>query len=253
MGEAIVIASGKGGAGKSTLAVLLGAALSGAGRSVALVDMDMGMRSLDVMLGMENRIVYDLADVAEGVCRPRQALVRHASVEGLSLLAAAQTRDSGAITPRQAAAVVDRMRPHFDYVLLDCPAGVGRGFRTAVACADRGLIVSLIDPISLRDAERVAGLMERGDLPRPALVLNRVRFGQDVAAFEQRLNLRLTGLIPEERDLAGLMERDLARALNAPAGEAVRRIARRLQGEEVPLSPIRRPGLFARLREALFV
>lgn len=252
MGEAIAIASGKGGAGKSTLAVLTGAALARMGRSVALIDMDMGMRSLDVMLGLENKIVYDLADVAEGVCRPRQALVRCPNLEGLSLMAAAQTRDSGALTPRQTAAVVERVKPHFDFVLLDCPAGVGRGFRNAIAGADRGLIVSLTDPISLRDAERVAGLMERGDLPRPQLALNRVRSGQDTAACEQRLNAQLIALIPEQKALGDVLLADPLRALRTPAGEALTRLARRLAGETLPIQPVRHSGLFSRLREALF-
>lgn len=259
MGEAIVITSGKGGSGKSTLAVHLGVFMAEAGRKVALVDMDMGMRSLDVMLGLENKVVYDLADVAEGVCRVKQALVRHPKYENLSLLSAAQTRGSGSIAPRQAAEVIEKLKAHFDCVLIDCPAGVDRGFLNAIAGADRAVVVALMDPVSLRDAERVVGLLERGDILKPVLVLNRAlpasfKAGAPMTAkdFEERLGIRLIGLVPEQRDLPGALLRGEAVAEKTEAGAAMRRIARRLMGEDVPLEPIKRPSLPRRLKEALF-
>ena len=169
MGEVIVITSGKGGVGKSTLTAGLGVALAGLQRRVALVDMDMGLRSLDIMLGLEHKVVYDLADVADGMCRVKQALIRHPQVEGLWLLSAAQMRGSEALTAHQVERVMNQMRDRFDYVLIDCPAGVGRGFRNAASCASRAILLTTPDVVAMRDAERVVGLLERLDVRAPTL------------------------------------------------------------------------------------
>lgn len=256
MGEVIVITSGKGGVGKSTLASGLGVRLAGLGRRAVLIDMDMGLRSLDIMLGLEHKVVYDLADVADGMCRVKQALMKHPQVEGLFLLNAAQMRGSDALTPHQMEKVVNQLRDRFDDVLIDCPAGIGRGFKNAALCADRAILISTPDPIALRDAERVVGLLGRLDVPAPQLVLNRV-LPSDMLdespvgprAFADRLRLELLGLIPEGEQLsrrsAGVLSPD------TPGGRAIWRIARRMAGESVPIEPVKRPGLLRRIRQAL--
>ena len=254
MGRAIVITSGKGGSGRSTLTAVLGMRLAMAGRRVAMIDMDMGMRSLDILLGMENKVVYDLVDVAEGVCRLKQALVRTPECEGLCLLSASQSRDSGALSTREAQDIVDRLKPHFDELLIDCPAGVGRGFRNATAGADEALIVALADPVSLRDADRVAGLIRRQGLDGARLVVNRAAralmrpdapLNPDKMA--QALGLSLLGVIPEDRALARWQDGAAAALIHTAAGAAIERVAQRLLGQSVPIAPFRR-GVWARIR-----
>jgi septum site-determining protein MinD len=257
MGESLVITSGKGGSGKSTVAVNLGAALAARGQSVVLVDMDMGMRSLDVMCGLENRIVYDLADVAEGLCRVKQAILKHPTIPGLSLVSAAQTRGSEAISPQRSREVMEALKERFDLVVIDCPAGVGRGFRNAAAGADRALIVSTIDPVSLRDAERVSGLLARYDILSPLLALNRVRYRQvrggalTAAAFAERLGLPLVGMIPEDASLPLATAEKPAVCGRGAAGLALLDMARRIAGEDVPLAPFRKERLIRRIVGAI--
>jgi len=257
MGQSLVVTSGKGGSGKSTVALNLGAALAASGRSVVLVDMDMGMRSLDILCGLENRIVYDLADVADGICRVKQAIVKHPTVQGLSLISAAQTRGSDALTPLRSREVMDELKERFDLVVIDCPAGVGRGFRNAASGADRALIVSLTDPVSLRDAERVAGLLERHDILRPELAFNRVRpaRGRKGASltleYADRLNLKLIGLIPEDERIACAPPERPAALGRSPGGRAIHELSRRLMGEDLPLTLPRREGLIKRIARAI--
>ncbi|MEA4897741.1 MAG: septum site-determining protein MinD [Christensenellaceae bacterium] len=258
MSEVILITSGKGGVGKSTLAAALGRALAARRRRTVLIDMDMGLRSLDMMLGLEHKVVYDLADVAEGMCRVRQALVKSPQMEDLWLLSAAQTRGGDALTPRGMELVVLQLRDRFDMILIDSPAGVGRGFHNAAGCADRALIVATPDPIALRDAERVVGLLERRGVRADGVILNRMlpRDMEDAdvgpRAFEERLRLPIIGLVPEEPRL----KRRLDVHTNAdpglpPASRAADRIARRVLGEAVALEPVVRPTLLQRLYLAL--
>jgi septum site-determining protein MinD len=258
MGQSLVVTSGKGGSGKSTVALNLGAAMAAAGRSVVLVDMDMGMRSLDILCGLENRIVYDLADVADGICRVKQAIVKHPKVSGLSLISAAQTRGSDAISPARSREVMDELKDRFDMVIIDCPAGVGRGFRNAASGADKALVVALVDPVSLRDAERVAGLLERADILSPALALNRVRHQKTYKAgaltpleFSDRLTLPLIGLIPEDPSVACAPPEKPVSMGNSPAGRALRDLSHRLLGEDLPLAPVRREPLIKRIARAI--
>ncbi|NLG25757.1 MAG: septum site-determining protein MinD [Clostridiales bacterium] len=238
MGEVLVIASGKGGAGKSTLAVNLALALIARKKTVVLVDADTGLRSLDIMLGLQDRVVYDLCDAAEGLCRVRQALVRDRGREGLCLMAAAQTRESGAVAPAQMERVVGQLRAQFDYVIVDAPAGVGRGFRAAAAAADRAILVALPDWVSMRGAERVVGLLERQDILHPMLVVNRLADGASPSPNEMAsaLGISLLGLVPEERGVSRAMSTGKPEALiGTAAGRAYQNIARRLMGEAVPL------------------
>ncbi len=259
MGQSLVITSGKGGSGKSTITLNLGAALAVSGRSVVLVDMDMGMRSLDILCGLENRIVYDLADVADGICRVKQAIVKHPAVPNLSLISAAQTRGSDALSPLRSREVMDELKERFDLVLIDCPAGVGRGFRNAASGADRALIVSLTDPVSLRDAERVAGLLQRHDILRPELAFNRVRpvrgrVGESLMLdYANQLNLPLVGLIPEDEHLAFATPEKPAALGKSPGGLAIQELSRRLMGEDLPLTPPRRERLIKRIARAIFL
>ncbi len=257
MGESIVITSGKGGSGKSTVAVNLGAALAASGRSVVLVDMDMGMRSLDILCGLENKIVYDLADVADGLCRVKQAIVKHPSIEGLHLVSAAQTRGSDAISPARSREVMEELKARFDHVLIDCPAGVGRGFRNAASGADRALIVSLTDPVSLRDAERVAGLLARSDILSPALAFNRVlprrgRRGENtLLELADRMGLTLVGIIPEDPSIQAAMPDKRAAQASSPAVRAIRELSRRLMGEDLPFAGLPREPLIKRIVRAI--
>jgi septum site-determining protein MinD len=213
------------------------------------------MRSLDILCGLENRIVYDLADVADGICRVKQAIVKHPTVNGLSLVSAAQTRGSDALSPQRSREVMEELKQRFDLVLIDCPAGVGRGFRNAASGADRALIVSLADPVSLRDAERVAGLLERCDILRPDLAFNRIRPARRGARAEmesaERLNLNLIGLIPEDPALASAPTERPAALGASPAGRAIRELSRRLMGEDLPLTPLRRERLIKRIARAI--
>ncbi|MEG2709441.1 MAG: septum site-determining protein MinD [Clostridia bacterium] len=259
MGRIMVVTSGKGGVGKSTVTASLGASFAKAGRRTLLIDMDMGLRSLDVMLGLEDKVVYDLADVADGMCRIKQALLQHGTMENLFLLAAAQQRGSDALSTRDCEKVLDMLRDRFDEILIDCPAGAGRGFRNAVTGADGAILVETPDVIALRDAQRMVGLIRRMDIARPQLILNRVlprHIAKDAPLdprlYAERLGIPLLGIVPEDEDVPLSCAKGEPAALGAsPSGKALERVARRLMGEDVPLVPVTRPGLFARLRRAL--
>lgn len=257
MSEALVIVSGKGGVGKSTLAANISLAMAEAGDSVVLIDADTGLRNLDILLGLENRVVYDLTDVAEGVCRLKQALVKSQDNEKLSLIAAAQMRDSGSVKPVQLEKTVAKLKEQFDRVIIDCPAGVDRGFRTAISGADRAIVVALNDVVSIRDAERVSSLIEKAGLPKPMLVCNRMHPEKlkkgEKAAWEKmadRLEMRVLGVVPEDGAIVQAAQTGRPVVLcDSPAGKAFRRIARRLNGENVAIESIRGKGFWARLFE----
>lgn len=250
-----MITSGKGGVGKSTLAANLSQALADAGQKVVLIDADTGLRNLDVLLGMENRVVYDLTDVAEGVCRLKQALVKDRNNENLCLIAAAQMRDSGSVSPAQMEKITGKLKDQFDWIIVDCPAGVDRGFRTAIAGADRAIIVALEDAVSIRDAERVGALIQKAGLPKPMLVCNRMRAeklrkGEEPAwqKMAERLDMQLLGVIPEDDEVRHAAQSGIpAVKSRTDAGEAIIRIARRLRGETVAIEVIREKGFFARM------
>ncbi|MDI3269839.1 MAG: septum site-determining protein MinD, partial [Bacillota bacterium] len=175
MGTAIVVTSGKGGVGKTTTSANVGSALAQAGRKVVLVDADIGLRNLDLVMGLENRIVYDLVDVVEGYTRLKNALIRDKRFAELYLLPAAQTKDKTAVTPEQMRRVVEELKEDFDYVIMDCPAGIEQGFRNAIAGADEAIIVTTPEVAAVRDADRIIGLLEAEGLTRPKLVINRIR------------------------------------------------------------------------------
>ena len=177
MSEVIVITSGKGGVGKTTTTANIGTGLAKLGKKVVMIDTDIGLRNLDVVMGLENRIVYNLVDVVEGNCRLKQALIKDKRYSNLFLLPSAQTRDKSAVSPEQMRKLVDELRKDFDYILLDCPAGIEQGFKNAIAGADRAIIVTTPEVSAIRDADRIIGLLEAEELKKIELVINRIPHG----------------------------------------------------------------------------
>jgi septum site-determining protein MinD len=262
LGEVAVITSGKGGVGKTTTSANLGAALAALGRSVVLVDADIGLRNLDVVMGLENRIVYDLVDVVEGYARVRQALIRDKRFENLCLLPAAQTKDKTAVNPDQMRALCRELREEFDFVLVDSPAGIEQGFRNAIAGADQALVVATPEVSSVRDADRIIGLLEAQRMSPPRLIINRMRPAMvrrgdmmDIGDIIDILAVELIGVVPEDETIVVSTNRGEPAALlpASRAGAAYRDIARRLLGESVPVpaSSIHEGSLFGRLRRLL--
>ena len=259
MGQVIVITSGKGGVGKTTTTANIGTALAMAGKKVVLMDADIGLRNLDVVMGLENRIVYDLVDVVEGYCRLKQALIKDKRFESLYLLPAAQTKDKNAVRPDQMKALVEDLTKDFDFVLIDCPAGIEQGFKNAIAGAEKAVIVTTPEVSAVRDADRIIGLLEAAQLHGPMLILNRfrnnmVRKGDmmDVSDVIDILAIDLLGVVPEDEEIVVSTNRGEPAVLSkdSRAGEAYRNIARRLQGEEVPIMPLEdEGGFFAKLRK----
>ncbi len=253
MGEVVVITSGKGGVGKTTTTASLGAALCRQGKSVAVIDLDIGLRNLDVALGLEEKIVYDLVDVVEQKCRLRQALVKHKTYN-LWLLAASQTRDKDAVSPEKMKLLCREMRESYDYVLIDCPAGIERGFENAIAAADRAIVVTVPQTAAVRDADRVMERLSAAGIERRALIINRMRPDMAekgillrVEEIIEWLAIELIGVVPEDEavfigSVRGEVMEDSAKS---PAGAAYRNIARRIMGEKVPLLDMRpkRKGL----------
>ncbi len=255
-GTVITITSGKGGVGKTTVTANVGTALAMLGHSVVVIDADIGLRNLDLVMGLENRIVYDIVDVVEGRCRLRQALVRDKHLPELHLLPAAQTRDKTAISPRQMAEVCDALRPHFDYILVDSPAGIEQGFQNAIAGADRVIVVTTPEVSAVHDADRIIGLLEAAERGPIHLVLNRIKPDMvrrgDMLTVDDVLHIlavELIGIIPEDEQIIVTTNRGTPIALNpnSPTGRAFQEIARRVRGENVPITPLRDRGLLERL------
>jgi septum site-determining protein MinD len=258
MSECIVVTSGKGGVGKTTTTANLGVALALQGNRVVVVDADIGLRNLDVILGLENRIVYDLVHAIEGECRLKQALIRDKRNENLFLLPAAQTRDKNAVTPKQMKSLVEQLKEEFDYVLVDCPAGIEQGFRNSVAGADKAIVVTTPEVSAIRDADRIIGLVEAAELPEPRLIINRFRKKMvdrgDMMNKDDILEILaipLIGIVPDHEDVIITANRGTPAAYDDESivGEAYRRVARRLGGEpDVPFIAILDTGWFTNLR-----
>lgn len=262
MGEAIVITSGKGGVGKTTTSANLGTALALQGKKVCLVDTDIGLRNLDVVLGLENRIIYDLVDVVEGRCKLHQAIVKDKRFEDqLFLLPAAQTSDKTAVNPEQMAELVLELKQEYDYILIDCPAGIEQGYKNAVAGADYAIVVTTPEISAVRDADRIIGLLEKEDLmDSPKLVINRIRSKMmengdvlDVDEIAQHLSIDLIGIVQDDEEVIKGANQGEPIALNpnSKAGIAYRNIARRILGEQVPLQSLKeqKAGVFAKIKE----
>lgn len=258
MGESIVVTSGKGGVGKTTTTANIGTALALLGKKVVLVDTDIGLRNLDVVLGLENRIIYDIVDVVEQRCRLEQAIIKDKRFDELYVLPAAQTKDKDSVNPSQLAKIITELKQTHDYVIIDCPAGIEQGFRNAIAGADRAIVVTTPETAAVRDADRVIGLLEQNKISAK-LVVNRIRPSMvksgeilDVNDICQVLAIDLLGIVPDdERVIAGSNQGEPV-ALNPayPSGIAYRNIARRMLGDMVPLMVIdNKPGAFHKLRK----
>lgn len=255
----IVITSGKGGVGKTTTTANLGAALAKRGHRVILVDADIGLRNLDLVLGLEKRIVFDLIEVAEGRCQLRQALIKDKRFESLSILPAAQTRDKDAITETQFADIVKLAAEQADYVLIDCPAGIEAGFRNAVAGADEAIVVTTPEVSAIRDADRVVGKLNDKKLPI-RLIVNRlrpemVRTGDMLSVEDvcEILAIELLGIVPDDEEIIDTTNKGEPVALDDASRlrPIYDKIARRLEGDVVAFSNFDSPGFFGRLFGAL--
>ena len=243
-GTAIVITSGKGGVGKTTTSANIGTGLAMLGKSVVVLDADIGLRNLDVVLGLENRIVYDLVDVVEKNCRLKQGLIRDKRFEKLYLLPAAQTKDKSAVKPEQMMEVVGELKKEFDYIIIDSPAGIEQGFQYSIAGADEAIIVTTPEIAAVRDADRIIGLLEASELSRPRLLINRLRADMvkkgdmmDIDDMIEILAIELLGVVPEDENIVISTNRGepVITDSDAKAGQAYRNISRRLEGEDVPL------------------
>lgn len=261
MGEVYVVTSGKGGVGKTTTTANIGTSLAMLGYRVVLIDADIGLRNLDVVIGLENRIVYDLVDVAHGRCRLRQALIRDRRFENLYLLPAAQTKDKTAVSPDQMKELTDEVKKDSDYIFVDCPAGIEQGFRNAIAGADRAIVVTTPEVAAVRDADRIIGLLEASELKNPLLVVNRIRPQMvkrgdmlDVDDVIEHLAIELLGIVPDDESIIVSTNRGEPAVMNSnsKAGAAYRNISRRLTGEEVPFLNLENGGGFMeRIRRLL--
>jgi septum site-determining protein MinD len=261
MGEAIVVTSGKGGVGKTTTSANLGTALALMGKKVCMVDTDIGLRNLDVVMGLENRIIYDLIDVADGRCRLNQALIKDKRFDELYMLPAAQTKDKNDISPDQVRQIIESLKPDFDYVIIDCPAGIEQGFRNAIAGADQAIVVTTPENAAVRDADRVIGLLEKDRFPSPKLVINRIRpnllKSGDMLEIDdicQVLAIDLIGIVPDDEMVIRAANQGEPTVMNPASRAAIayRNIARRILGETVPLSQLEeRSGMFRRVKKFL--
>ena len=252
-GKVITVTSGKGGVGKTTATANLGAALADFGQKVVCLDGDIGLRNLDVVMGLENRIVYDLVDVVEGRCRLRQAMIRDKRLPELYLIPAAQTRDKSAISPSDMVRLCDELRPECDWILIDSPAGIERGFRNAIAPADIVVVITNPEVSAVRDADRIIGLVEAEEKGPARLVINRikpemVRRGDMLAVDDilELLAVQLVGMVPDDESVLTSTNRGTPVVLDgkSKAGLAFRNVARRLKGEEVPFMNLEDGGGF---------
>lgn len=258
MGEVIVITSGKGGVGKTTTTANLGAALALRGKKVALVDTDIGLRNLDVVMGLENRIVYDIVDVVEEKCKLRQALIKDKRFNELFLLPAAQTRDKSAVNEEQMKNLIGKLKEEFDYILIDCPAGIEQGFKNAIAGANRAIVVTTAEISAIRDADRIVGLLEASEIKNPELVVNRIRPAMikkgemmDVDDIVDLLSIDLIGVVPDDEYIITQTNKGEPVVTNskAPSGKAYMEIARRILGENVEVNiPGKDGGFFTRMK-----
>jgi septum site-determining protein MinD len=258
MGEVIVITSGKGGVGKTTTTANLGAALAMQGKKIALVDTDIGLRNLDVVMGLENRIVYDIVDVVEEKCKLRQALIKDKRYPELFLLPAAQTRDKSAVNEEQMRELTSKLKEEFDYILIDCPAGIEQGFKNAVAGANRAIVVTTAEISAIRDADRIIGLLESSEIKNPELIVNRlkpnmVKRGEmmDVDDIVDLLSIELIGVVPDDEYVVTQTNKGEPVVANrkAPSGKAYLEIARRVLGENVDVTiPGREKGFLAKIK-----
>ena len=240
----IVITSGKGGVGKTTTTANIGAALADKGHKVLLIDTDIGLRNLDVVMGLENRIVYDLIDVIEGRCRVSQALIKDKRCPNLVLLPAAQIRDKNDVNTEQMKELIFSLKESFDYILIDCPAGIEQGFKNAIAAADEAIVVTTPEVSATRDADRIIGLLEAAGIKSPRIVVNRLRIDmvkeKNMLSVEDILDIlavKLLGVVPDDETVVISTNKGepLVYKGDSLAAKAFKNIASRIEGVEVPL------------------
>lgn len=253
----IVITSGKGGVGKTTATANIGTALAMLGNRVCLIDADIGLRNLDVVLGLENRIVYDIVDVVEKNCRLEQSLIRDKRFDNLFLLPAAQTRDKTAVTPYQMQELIEELKEDMDYILVDSPAGIEQGFKNAISGADEAIIVTTPEVSAVRDADRIIGLLEAEGIKDPEVIVNRIRMDMvekgdmmDIDDMIEILAVNLLGVVPEDEYIVVSTNRGEPVVLkDGPrAGEAFQNIACRIEGEELPLMSLEKDTIMKKIK-----
>lgn len=260
MGVSIVITSGKGGVGKTTTTANIGTALAALGNKVVVVDGDTGLRNLDVLLGLENRIVYTIVDVIENRCRLKQALIKDKRYPSLCLLPTAQTKDKDDISAQDMLKVVQNLKEEFDYVIIDSPAGIEQGFENAVIGADKAIIVVNPEITSVRDADRVIGKLDAKGLDDHAVIINRLNYEMtqrgdmlDISDIIETLSVELLGVVPDDRNITVSTNKGEPIVLdeNSNSGQAFRNIAKRLTGIDVPLMDLKEPseGFFTSLKK----
>lgn len=259
-GRVIVITSGKGGVGKTTTNANIGTALAKAGKKVVMIDTDLGLRNLDLLLGLENRIVYTIVDVVEERCKLKQALVKDKKNPNLCLLAAAQTRDKTAVTEEQLKDICEKLKKDFDFILVDCPAGIEQGFQNAVAGASEAIVVTTPEMSAIRDADRIIGLLEsKEEIKSYKLLLNRVRpnliESKDMVSVDEVvdiLSVELIGIIPEDTGIIVSTNKGepIVNDEKSLAGKAYNNVARRIIGEDVPFLDLEEPkGVMAKIKK----
>ena len=240
----IVITSGKGGVGKTTTTANIGASLAEKGHKVLLIDTDIGLRNLDVVMGLENRIVYDLIDVIEERCRISQALIKDKRCPNLVLLPAAQIRDKNDVNVDQMKELISSLKDSFDYILIDCPAGIEQGFKNAIAAANEAVVVTTPEVSATRDADRIIGLLEAAGIKNPRLVINRLRIDmvkdKNMLSVEDILDIlavKLLGVVPDDENVVISTNKGepLVYKGDSLAAKAFKNIASRIEGVEVPL------------------
>ncbi|HZK44145.1 MAG TPA: septum site-determining protein MinD [Syntrophomonadaceae bacterium] len=259
--KVIVITSGKGGVGKTTTTANIGTALAMMDKKVVLLDTDIGLRNLDVVMGLENRIVFDIVDVVNGNCQLKKALIKDKRYDGLYLLPAAQTKEKSAVTPHQMKNLMNELKKEFEYVLVDCPAGIEQGFKNAISGADQAIVIATPEISSVRDADRIIGLLEAADLRNPKLIINRLRSKMirrgdmmDIEDILDILSIDLLGVVPEDEFIVVSTNRGEPAVTenNSRAGAAYRRVASRIMGNDVPmLSGDDTPSFVDRFRKML--
>lgn len=256
MGEVIVVTSGKGGVGKTTTTANVGTGLAKLDKKVVLIDTDIGLRNLDVVMGLENRIVYNLVDVIEGNCRIKQALIKDKRYPNLYLLPSAQTRDKTSVTPEQMKLLAEQLKEEFDYILMDCPAGIEQGFKNAIAGADRALVVTTPEVSAVRDADRIIGLLEANEMKHTQLIVNRLRVDLvkrgDMMSSDDVVDILavdIIGVVPDDENIViSTNQGEPLVGSDTMAGKAYMNISRRITGEDVPFMDLNtKKGFFRKL------
>ena len=259
MSEVIVVTSGKGGVGKTTTTANIGVGLAKRGKRVALIDTDTGLRNLDLLLGLENRIMYDLIDVTEGRQPYKKALVRHKKFDSLFLLPTSQVKDKSAVNPAQLVQLCDEMRREFDYIIIDCPAGIEQGFKTAIAAADCAIVVTMTEISAVRDADKIIGELGRADKENIKLIVNRIRPQMvekgdmlDMNDINEILSIECIGQVPDDELVVKATNRGEPVIVmpNSMAGQAYRNIVGRLSGEDIPFMTFPKESFFGKLKRA---